>query len=153
MPASEEQLEQLKAVNTAINSIPYNALPGKGEGYDLWIDDPVPGYSWECRDYVLKKGKFLAGQFWPPDDDMTIVTCWTEPVTDPTNVNDITSGREYHAVLAVSVDGTVYILDSRIDDVYEAEFPQITPMNYLWWKQQVPGTTQCRDLLGQAPLI
>ena len=82
MPASLEQLAELNAVNTAINSIPYEAMPGKGEGYDTWIDDPEPGDSWVCRDYVLKKGKLLAGEAWPPDS-MTIVTCWTEPVSPP----------------------------------------------------------------------
>lgn len=144
MPASEQQLAELGAVNSAINAIPYEALPGRGEGYDLWIDDPIPGNSWECRDYVLKKGKLLAGETWPPDS-MTIVTCWTElvePVTDPT---DPTSGRGYHAVLAVNVAGTIYILDSRQDGVYTATQPQIDPANYLWWKQQIPGTTQARD--------
>lgn len=138
MPAS---LAELQAVNTAVNSIPYEALPGIGEGYDLWIDDPVPGDSWECRDYVLKKGKLLAGEAWPPDS-LTIVTCWTEHVTPPTDSNDPTSGRIYHAVLAAHLAANIFILDSRYDEVY---LWTARPYDYLWWKQQVPGTTQARD--------
>jgi predicted transglutaminase-like cysteine proteinase len=148
MPASAQQLNELNAVNQAINAIPYDALPGKGEGYDTWIDDPVPGDAWVCRDYVLKKGKLLAGAAWP-SDSMTIVTCWTEPVSPVANPDDPTSGREYHAVLAVAVEGTIYILDSRADAVYEAAQPQESPHDYLWWRQQdPPGTTQCRDATG-----
>lgn len=143
---TQQQLAELSAVNTAVNAIPYDAMPGKGEGTDLWIDDPVPGDSWECRDYVLKKGKLLAGEAWPPDS-MTIVTCWTEvigPVTDPA---DPTSGRGYHAVLAVNTGNAILILDSRQARVYKAEQPQGAP-DYLWWKQQIPGTTGCRDARG-----
>lgn len=140
-------IEQLTAINTEMNAIPYDAMLGSAETYDLWIDDPIPGDSWVCRDYVLRKGKALDAQGVDPDS-MTIITCYTEPVTPPANPDDPTSGREYHAVLSVKIDGTNYILDSRVEDgsVYEATQPQVEPYNYLWWKQQdPPGTTQCRD--------
>lgn len=147
MPATAQQLAELQAVNAAINAIPYQAMPGKGEGYDVWIDDPVPGDSWECRDYVLKKGRLLAGESWPPDE-MTIVTCYTEMVMVVTDPADPTSGRQYHAVLAVKAGGDIYILDSRTaeigNDVYLWSDPN-RPFHYLWWKQQIPNTLQARD--------
>lgn len=144
MPAS---IDLLRDVNSQVNSIPYEALRAATEPFDLWIDDPIPGDSWVCRDYVLRKGKMLAAAGLDPDS-MTIVTCWTEPVEVPTDLNDPTSGREYHAVLAVKFEGVIYILDSRVADIYVATQPQVRPYGYLWWKQQVPGTTQSRDARG-----
>jgi len=149
MPASiEDGVAVLRDVNSQGNAIPYQAMIGSSESYDLWIDDPVPGDSWVCRDYVLWKGKMLAAAGWPPDD-MTIVTCWTEPLEVPTDMSDPTSGREYHAVLAVKFEGAIYILDNRTSDIYVAQSPQVRPYGYLWWKQQdPPGTTSARDARG-----
>lgn len=120
-----EQRGQLQAVNIEVNAIPYDAVPSPSEADDnVWKDAPDGG-SWVCRDYVLLKAEKLRAAGWPPLA-LTVVECWTE--TD-----------EYHAVLAVEVEGEDWILDSRFPDIYPMRSP---PAPYRWDRRQVAGTLE-----------
>lgn len=122
-----EQQAQLQTINTAVNAIPYDALPGKGEPSELWTNVPIPGDSFVCRDYVQAKADALKAAGWPAEA-LTTILCYTESIPP----------REYHAVLCVEIDGETIILDSRIDQVYPMSSPAF---DYLWDKRQVAGTT------------
>ena len=122
---SEAQRAELAAVNLAVNTIPYQALPAPDEPWDWWSDAPVAGHSWVCRDYVLAKAERLRRLGWPPAA-LSVVLCWTE-------------AGEYHAVLAVELaGGEPLILDSRFDDIYPMARP---PAGYRWDCRQIAGTT------------
>lgn len=131
MPLNAEQLAELRAVNGEINALPYVEAQGAHEPADWWGDQPVPGQSWVCRDYVLAKADRLRDAGWP-GTSLTVVLCWTEPVGNPPI-------REYHAVLAVDAgDADPWILDSRQDDIYRMSAP---PADYEWDRRQIAGTT------------
>lgn len=145
MPASAQQLVQLREVQTRVDAIPYSVLPGKEEPLDDWIDAPQEGHSWVCRDYALAKARELQAVGWSPTV-LSVVTCWTEPCS-PVEPSDTSlgAGRIYHAVLAVSWPDEVWVLDSRAEDIYRAAQPQVEPFAYLWARQQIPGTVEARD--------
>lgn len=128
-----DQMAQLTQVNAQDNDIPYVETPGPGEKVDWWTDVPVPGKSFVCRDYCLKKADDLKALGWPAGD-LTIILCWVEPPT-----------RGYHAVLGVTVDGEKWILDSRADAPYRFENP--SPNLYTWDREQIPGTTEFRKIV------
>jgi len=131
-----EQQAQLQAINLEVNAIPYVEMPGKGEPPDWWNDQPVLGNSWVCRDYTLMKADKLKALGWPAGA-LTEMLCWSEPVGNP-------PARGYHAVLAVDTgDPSPMILDSRFDDIYRKDAP---PADYLWVWQQIPGTTEFRQI-------
>jgi|HubBroStandDraft_1064217.scaffolds.fasta_scaffold210367_1 predicted transglutaminase-like cysteine proteinase len=136
-----EQEGQLQAINVQVNAIPYNETPGKGEPPDWWSDEPVAGNSWVCRDYTLMKADKLKALGWQASE-LTEVFCWVEPEGNP-------PVRGYHAVLAVSLDGECWILDSRFDPIYKPSDPSA---DYLWDKQQIVGTTDFRSLEGGLPV-
>ena len=146
MTATAIQLNQLQQVNSQINAIPYDALPGPSEPFDWWTDRAVPGNSFVCRDYVLAKADRLLTLGWAKPL-LTIVLCWTEPVIPPAPDNH--GGREYHAVLCINANGDAWILDSRADGIYEPSSPAF---GYLWDRQQVPGTTEFRDISSSGPV-
>lgn len=136
MPLTGEQLDELRAVNTKVNATPYNGVQGIGEAYDMWTDKPIPGDSWECRDYALAKAEILRERGWNPLD-LTIVLCNTEPVGEP-------PARGYHAVLAVAEQGGApFILDNRYGDIYLMDQP---PYDYQWLDRQIAGTMQFRPI-------
>ena len=56
MSASTEQLAQMRAVNTEVDAQPYDAIPSRDEGGDVWKDRPDGG-TWVCRDYALLKAE------------------------------------------------------------------------------------------------
>jgi predicted transglutaminase-like cysteine proteinase len=123
-----EKMAELTALNREINAIPYTDLQGANEPADLWIDTPIPGEMWVCRDFVLAKAQRLRENGWRPSA-LQVVLCFTEPPD---------SG--YHAVLSVTVDGEKWILDSRSDDPYLMQIP--SPNLYTWERIQVAGTDQ-----------
>ncbi len=136
---SQIELDQLQDVNTRINAIPYVGLVGPTEPVDQWLDTPLVGESWVCRDYVLAKAKALGDMGWD-GEKMSVVLCWTEVVALPPN------DREYHAVLGVKVDtGVLMILDSRFDTIYPWDSP---PAQYIWDRQQVAMSAEFRDARG-----
>ena len=119
-----EQRAELAGVNTAVNAIPYDAIPSSGEGDNVWKDAPDGG-TWVCRDYVLLKSEKLQALGWP-QSSLAVVACWTET-------------NEHHAVLAVDTDEGAVILDSRFPSVYPMASP---PAAYRWESRQVVGTTE-----------
>lgn len=122
----------LAAVNAEVDAIPYDALPARGEGADVWKDTPDGG-DWVCRDYVLLKAERLQALGWPPAS-LSVVLCWTEPEPPGSDT------REYHAVLAVDMgDPSPAILDSRFPQVYPMAAP---PADYRWDRRQLAGTTE-----------
>ncbi|HEX3862746.1 MAG TPA: transglutaminase-like cysteine peptidase [Stellaceae bacterium] len=126
MTATQEQLDQLADVNTSVNALPYEAAIGAHEPNDWWTDEPVPGQSWVCRDYVLAKADRLRAAGWAPGL-LSVVLCYVET-------------GEYHAVLAVD-DGDLepLILDSRFSQIYRMDQP---PAAYRWASRQIAGTTE-----------
>lgn len=147
MPASPDQVRVLEEVQNRIDEIPYSDLQGRVEGPDDWIDTPAPGHSWVCRDYAIAKGRELQISGFHPEM-LSIVTCWTEPVLTPSPSESPGASRLYHAVLAVSFQDEIWILDSRAGSIYRAEQPQVEPFPYLWDKQQIPGSVDARDASG-----
>lgn len=130
MSATAEQLNELTAINQQDNGIPYVATPGPDEVVDWWSNDPVPGRSWVCRDYCLKKADDLHAVGWSREST-TIVICYVET-------------GERHAVLAVD-DGepSPWILDSRFGPIYRMDAP---PTAYRWEMRQVAGSTEFASL-------
>lgn len=128
----------LQRINTEVNAIPYQELPGPKEPFDWWTDIPVEGNSFVCRDFVLMKSDKLRDAGLPPTD-MFVILCWTEIVTPVTNPDDPTSGRIYHATLGVDLDGETWVLDSRFDQIYRMSEP---PVDYRYDRRQVPGTVE-----------
>lgn len=144
MPASPDQVRVLEEVQNRIDEIPYSDLQGQGEASDDWIDVPATGHSWVCRDYAIAKGRELQISGFHPEM-LSIVTCWTEPVLTPSPGESPGASRLYHAVLAVTFPGEIWVLDSRAGSIYRAEQPQVEPFPYLWDKQQIPGSVNARD--------
>lgn len=143
-----EQRDQLQALNTSVNVIPYVAGQGPTEPVDYWSYKPEPGKSWVCRDYTEDKAEQLRQAGWSPLA-LLVMLCWTEvvlPVADPSNP---TSGREYHAMLAVRVGDETWMLDSRASEIYLVGAP---PYDYRWDKEQVPGSTGFRDVSQVGPV-
>jgi predicted transglutaminase-like cysteine proteinase len=130
--------DELQALNTEVNKIPYQALPGPTEPVDYWTYQPEPGISFVCRDFVEDKAEQLRQRGVDPLT-LTVLLLWTEPVLPPPN------DREYHAVLCVDVDGGTLILDSRFDQVYPMGEP---PVDYRYDRRQIAGTTDFRDASG-----
>jgi predicted transglutaminase-like cysteine proteinase len=127
---SPEQLAQLRDVNTQVNAIPYDAIPGPEEPADYWHAAVEAGMSYVCRDYTLLKSEKLQALGWP-QSAMTVVLCNTEIVN---------GAREYHAVLAVDTgDEQSTILDSRFPDPYRMDQ---CPADYQWLSRQVAGTVE-----------
>lgn len=130
MTATQEQLDQLFDVNQQDNEIPYVATPGLDEVADWWTNVVVPGRSWVCRDFCLKKADDLKALGWPPLA-LFIVLCYVET-------------GEYHAVLGVNDgDAQPWILDSRFSQIYRMNQP---PAAYRWDREQIPGTTEFRPV-------
>ena len=136
MPLTDEHRAQISQVNAEANAIPFDEVIGAHEPVDWWTDDPDADGSFVCRDYVLLKAEKLQALGWNPHD-MTVVLCWTEPVGEPPQ-------REYHAVLAVEVDGETWILDNRADDIYRWDQ---SPYDYQWDQRQVAGTTEFKSIV------
>lgn len=117
-------IAQMQAVNTQVNTVPFNAIPAVGEPDDLWKDMPDGG-TWVCRDYVMLKAAKMRDLGWPAER-LTVVICYTET-------------NERHAVLAVEGDGETWIMDSRFDAPYPLDNP---PAEYRWESRQVAGTVR-----------
>ena len=115
-------IAQMLAVNTQVNSIPFNAIPAPGEDNDVWKDTPDGG-TWVCRDSVVLKASKMRDLGWAREA-LTVVTCYTET-------------GERHAVLAVDGDGETWIMDSRFDQPYPFDSP---PAAYRWESRQIAGS-------------
>lgn len=126
MSATQDQLDQLFDVNQQDNDIPFIETPGPYEAPDFWTNIPVPGKSWVCRDYCMKKADDLKADGWAPLA-LTVALVYVET-------------GEYHATLAVD-DGEPqpWILDSRFSQIYRKDQP---PAAYRWDRRQVAGTTE-----------
>ena len=135
MPVTPEQHDQLQALNTSVNVIPYVAGQGPTEPVDYWTYKPEPGKSWVCRDYTEDKAQQLREAGWSPLD-LTVMLLWTEPLDDA-------GTKEYHAMLAVQVDTETWMLDSRFTDIYQISSP---PVPYTWDRRQIPGTTEFQSV-------
>lgn len=137
MTATPDQLTELQRINAQWNAIPFEAL-GVDAGEDNWIEAPVPGQVWECRDYVAAKAKALREGGWSVGD-MSVVLCYTEPESAAPGEP---AARAYHAVLGCSAGGVLYILDNRVGTVYPWDHPVY---DYVWLHQQIPDTLTWRD--------
>lgn len=125
-------LKELQAINTEVNKIPYVAGLGPTEPVDYWSYIPEKGKSWVCRDYVEAKAQQIRDTGMESYCLRTLLT-WTEPLLPPPNE------REYHAVLAVTMMGEVWILDSRFDPIYRWNAP---PVNYKWDRIQLASSNE-----------
>jgi predicted transglutaminase-like cysteine proteinase len=138
----EQTYDTLQTINDSINALPYESV-GSDSSADNWIDAPVPGQVWECRDYTLAKLRALAQAGWPPQS-MMVVLCYTEPFGNP-------QARVYHAVAgARDADGQLWILDNRWPTAYKW---QEAPQAYLWAQQQVPQSLDFTDVRASQVLI
>jgi predicted transglutaminase-like cysteine proteinase len=122
----DAQLAFLNAINSQVNALPYEAVQSDDAG-DVWIDQPQPGHSFECRDYTLMKARLMREQGW---DEllMGIVLLNIEPPT-----------RELHAVQFAKTDGGIYILDNRVIDPSRVYLWTEPVFDYQWLHQQQPG--------------
>ncbi len=126
-----DQRMQLFNINSEVNAIPFEELPGPHEPPDFWTDEPVAGDSWVCRDYCLRKADKLKAVGWPALS-LTEVFCWVEPPPPP--------GGGYHAILAVETDDGVWFLDSRVDEPYPNRPP--LPLAYTGDRRQIAGSIE-----------
>ena len=134
MSATQEQLSELRSINSAVNSIGYTDIASAHEPADVWKDTPDDG-TWVCRDYSLAKKERLVQGGWSAAL-LTVVICWTEPEGDP-------PFPELHAVLAAEFGDETWILDNRTPDIYRYDQE---PYPYKWVKRQVPGTNTFEDI-------
>lgn len=125
-------MQTLSEVNSEVNVIPFNEVPGPREKPDFWTDAPVSGDSWVCRDISSMKGTKLRAYL--PVTDLLEVLCYTEPVSE----NGEAPQRQYHAILSVHVDGEVWLLDNRVPYPYEAKKP--LPYDYVGYGMQIAGS-------------
>jgi predicted transglutaminase-like cysteine proteinase len=125
---------QLIAVNQWANSRPY---------VEDWVNWHVPDY-WEtpgefltrggdCEDYAITKYFSLVRLGFSPDDLRVVI------------VND-TNLDQFHAVLAVRDEGTVWLLDNQIPQAVPMDVAvQYVPIYSLnergWWMHSMPKIT------------
>lgn len=151
MTATAGQLALLVAllatINAEVNAIPY-AATGSDSTQDNWIDNPVPGQVWQCRDYAIAKAKLLREQGWSIEE-MGVVLCMTEVFADPSMPKGTPPARYYHAVQYARAGGAVYILDNRIvPNAVPLWRPY--PLDYQWVHQEMVANGQMswRDASG-----
>lgn len=131
-------IELLQQINAQVNAIPYVAT-GSDDTQDNWIDNPVPGQVWQCRDYAIAKAKLMREQGWPVEQ-MGIVLCMTEIFSDP-SFPDKSPARYYHAVQYARTGGLVYILDNRIVP-NSVPLWKPYPLDYQWVHQEMVANGQ-----------
>ena len=105
------KFSKAKAINSAINELPYKSDPERYNAPEFWNE--IDSGGGDCEDFALAKRAALlaAGS---DRSDLHLVTCFTE------------SG-EFHAVLVVDTDEGSFVLDNR--------FPYPMPrqsLNYTW---------------------
>ena len=118
------QFETMRRINDEVNAIPYVATTGPDEPYDEWLDAPESGWSWECRDYAIRKAKLLREAGWPPEALHNIL-CYDEL-------------GEFHSVCGVDDGAEEWILDNRYPSPYPMSAP---PYAYRWAWRQIAGST------------
>ncbi len=123
------QLADLQSVNDSVNSIPYIAATGIDEPYDAWIDAPEAGWSFECRDYAIRKAKLLVERGWSAASIHNIL-CYDEL-------------GDFHSVCGVDDGAETQILDNRVPQVYPKSSP---PYSYRWAWEQETGSTEFRAI-------
>ena len=110
---SLSRMKQLKAVNTYINAYPYRPDLAKTGMAERWNPPPeLFRQGGDCEDYVVAKYLSLAHLGF--NDDRLRLTILTLPRTRRTDPR-----RRMHAVLAVYINDTAWILDNLSDDVYD----------------------------------
>jgi len=110
---SLSRLNQLKAINTYINAYPYRPDLAKTGMAERWNPPPeLFRQGGDCEDYVV--AKYLSLGHLGFNDDRLRLTILTLPRTRRTDPR-----RRMHAVLAVYIDDTAWILDNLSDDVYD----------------------------------
>ena len=133
-----DQRALLDRINTEVNALPYEAIATQPEPPDYYTDTPQVGHSWECRDYVQRKGTLLKAAGWPDPVNLVELLCYVET-------------GEHHGVLqlfdpampppaALIYDSRcpdIYVLDSRFPTIYQRSAP---PPGYRWDAVQVAGT-------------
>lgn len=136
---AENQLALLQAANSVVNVIPY-VLHGQDSG---WMDQPIPGYEWQCRNYAVDKKRILIAWGFPADR-LSLVLLWTEPAPLPEDSSGLLV-PQWHAALAASIGDTVWVLDNRQPFIFRATEP---PVPYIWAFQLFPGMKSWRDARG-----
>lgn len=132
-------LADLERINAEVNEIPYTVLCAAGETPYIVKDTPDGG-RWVCSSYTTRKARLIQEAGFD-QQDFSAVLCWTEPCMPPDAVHP--EGRERHEVLAVNLDGAIWIMDSRYDEVGMWQHPPWD--GYRWEHQQVPGSLVWRD--------
>ncbi|MBL0317698.1 MAG: transglutaminase-like cysteine peptidase [Alphaproteobacteria bacterium] len=128
--SGQSPMATLQAVNQSVNAIPYGfdqKLWGKS---DYWAT-PLEFFSkrsGDCEDYAIAKYYGLAAAGIPTDNMRVVI------------LKDMRL-QILHAVLAVYVDGTAYILDNRNSDVKPSTLishyhPIYSINEKAWWRHQ-----------------
>lgn len=122
--------EQIEAVNTFVNKMPYIEDRNNWGKTDYW-ETPYEffTYSGDCEDFSIAK-YYTLKQMGVPEEDMRLII-----------VQDLNLGGIMHAVLEVMVDGTPYLLDNQAESVIRAEkvhhYKPIYAINETsWWAYQ-----------------
>jgi predicted transglutaminase-like cysteine proteinase len=126
-----DKFAQLRAVNTAVNGLPYVADVVNWGRTDFW-ETPIEflRHGGDCEDYAVSKYMALQA-LGVPVDDMRVAV-----------VDDQQLGVT-HAVLRVAVDGRYYLLDNLTDAVVPvAEASAYRPIYAInqhgWWNYGPP---------------
>lgn len=129
MLRDEPRLEQIRQINTALNAMPYIEDIVNWGMADYW-ETPIEFLqrSGDCEDYSIAKYKSLR-LLGVPADRMRIVV-----------LNDMNL-QVLHAVLAVDVEGTIYLLDNQIKELVDSRrvyhYAPIYSINeHGWWRHQ-----------------
>jgi predicted transglutaminase-like cysteine proteinase len=95
----------LKNINSEVNALPYIKDPIRYGLQEWW--DRIDNKGGDCEDFALGKlNRLLKEGF--KIEQLRMATCWVET-------------GEYHAVLAVDLDNTQYVLDNRQPNVCTLE--------------------------------
>ena len=131
--AQQGRMEQVKRVNSFFNQWPYRTDMEAWGKSDYWATPKeFLSKSGDCEDYAITK-YYALKDMGVPIEDMRIVI-----------LNDSIRGLD-HAVLAVDVDGVVYILDNvsnmvMTDDRLSHYKPYFSVNEYFRWVHMPPDT-------------
>lgn len=119
---------QLKAINHYINTVKYILDPVNWGIADYWATpNEFFAVDGDCEDYAIAKFMSLRA-LGIPNNDMRIMI-----------VQDHNLGGIIHGILAVRLDGEIYILDNQIEQVIPAKkIYHYTPVysinETMWWR-------------------
>lgn len=127
---NSDRMQMLRAVNAMANQYDYIEDKDGWGSRDYWAT-PTQFFTkggGDCEDYAIVKYMALRAMGWNPAD-MRIV------ILHDTRLN------EMHAVLAVNLEGTTYLLDNQLQDIADAtkvrHYRPIYSINeQAWWRYQ-----------------